>query len=92
MTVASEPAPLPIQPGPRPGEAPLPKALIAVLVVCASFGAAGLVASVVAAKSSIAQQDDVLRNREYLQSTCENTRAVTEAFTTASPAPCPTGP
>lgn len=88
---------LPVAPPPRIGDQKQPKTLIVGLVLAIFLGTVAAVASVIGASSSTAQQDDVLRNREVteenqriLNSVCENARTLTEAFTTASPSPCPT--
>lgn len=84
---------LPVVP-PRLDELRLPKRWFIGLVVAAMFGASATVASIVAARtameSGVAQKDDVLHNREILNSVCENARVLTEQFATATPAPCPT--
>ncbi len=88
-----QPAPLPIVSPGRVEEMRLPKRLIAGMVLAAMFGASATVASIITAKTVVeggaTHQEDVEKNREYLQATCENTRAITEQFASAPASPCP---
>lgn len=86
--------PLPIR-QPEPIETlRLPRRLyalvIAAIMVAAVSATASILGSLATRDSNIIEQEDLLRNREYLRATCENTRAITERFISQSPAPCPT--
>lgn len=84
---------VPIQQPPPLETLRLPRHLYVLVVLAIMVGAAAATASVIGAlvarDSNVTQQQDRQRDRDLLRSTCENTRAVTERFTTASPAPCP---
>lgn len=93
MTLPTEPT-LPIQPPPPLDAFRVPRRIYVLLVVGIFFGAAATAATVLNTKATydtgVAEQEDVMRNQEILNATCENTRALTEQFATAVPSPCPT--
>ena len=93
MTAVPSSAPLPIVDDARLDSYRTPRGTLALLVAGVLFSFGGALAGVYAARAAstgVATREDVERNRDYLRSTCENTRAITAQFATASPAPCPT--
>lgn len=86
----STPIPVP----PRIESMRMPKRFYLLFGIVITLGLVGATAGVLNAyvtyESGVAEQDDVLQNRRILNSTCENTRIITEQFASTQPSPCPT--
>lgn len=86
------PTPIPVPP--RIEEMRVPKKVYVLFTLVIALGLAGATAGILNAyvtyDSGVAEQEDVLENRRILNSTCENTRIITEQFASTPPTPCPT--